>query len=264
MFHLMMSSRRAIKKIRKKLKSYILKNNIHSLVIGVSGGIDSALCCALAEPICEELKIPLIGISLPQKTNKPDEVRRAKMVGQAFCTEFHEVPIDTIFEQMSSFVFSYILDDELIKTRIWKGNVKARIRMIYLYNVASMRNGLVLSTDNYTEYLLGFWTLHGDVGDLGMIQHLWKSDVYSLSHYIADEYLLAGIKEKYYAILSCIYAIPTDGLGVSETDFDQLGVPTYKEIDAALKLRFFHKNNPVVKRYILSKFKRNNPHNIKL
>jgi len=64
--------------------------------------------------------------------------------------------------------------------------MKARIRMILLYDLAGGNDGMVLSTDNYTEYLLGFWTLHGDVGDFGMIQSLWKTEVYDMVEWIRD------------------------------------------------------------------------------
>lgn len=57
----------------------------------------------------------------------------------------------------------------LKRTPIADGNIQARLRMIYLYNLASIHKGLVLSTDNQTEYQLGFWTIHGDVGDFNPI-----------------------------------------------------------------------------------------------
>lgn len=63
----------------------------------------------------------------------------------------------------------------LKRTPIADGNIQARLRMIYLYNLASIHKGLVMSTDNQTEYQLGFWTIHGDVGDFDPIQDLWKT-----------------------------------------------------------------------------------------
>ena len=60
-----MNYENAVRNIRTELKTYVEKNNLKSLVIGVSGGIDSALCVLLAKPVCKELNIPLIGRSLP-------------------------------------------------------------------------------------------------------------------------------------------------------------------------------------------------------
>jgi len=87
--------------------------------------------------------------------------------------------------------------------------------MEYLYGIAGIRKGLVLSTDNYTEFLLGFWTLHGDVGDLAMIQNFWKEEVYQMAEFLCEEENVVGLQE-------CIEAIPTDGLGISNSDLDQI------------------------------------------
>ena len=56
--------------------------------------------------------------------------------------------------------------------------------MIYLYNLASIYNGLVISTDNQTEYQLGFWTIHGDVGDFAQILGQWKTEVFELAKWL--------------------------------------------------------------------------------
>jgi NH3-dependent NAD+ synthetase len=80
-------------KIRQILKDYIVKQNLKSLVLGVSGGIDSALVAALAKPVCDELNIKLIGRSLPCGTNTQDEIDRAKNVGELFCHDFREIDL---------------------------------------------------------------------------------------------------------------------------------------------------------------------------
>lgn len=77
-----------------------------------------------------------------------------------------------------------ILDTDLYKFTTSYAYMKlfpqARCRMMYLYDIASRHKGLVMSTDNQTEYQLGFWTIHGDVGDFDPIQDLWKTEVYEL------------------------------------------------------------------------------------
>ena len=284
--------------IRKELKDYIQKNNIKSLVIGISGGMDSCLCAALARPVCDELDIPLIGRSLPMSTNKQDELDRAKLTGRVFCTDFEEVNLETLFKyswpilNVDTEPDYEIVNGHLDKTsasiknefseKIRKGNLKARLRMIYLYNLASLNHGMVLSTDNYTEYLLGFWTLHGDVGDYGMIQNLWKSEVYDIATWMVDNEL--DFIDQQIAMSLTIDALATDGLGV--TNMGDLGqiLPEwtgssrdgYKEVDRILqiwqsldKLNDLQKaavgpiaDSPVVKRHLASEFKRQNPYNI--
>ena len=227
--------------IRANLKKYIRDNGLKALVIGVSGGIDSTLCCALAEPVCKELGIPLIGRSLPTGSNKPDEAKRANDVGK-FCTDFLEVNIDHTTDDLNCMMVSREWDagreskckDET-RDKMRKGNIKARTRMIYLYNLAFIHEGIVLSTDNFSEFNLGFWTLSGDVGDYGMIQNLWKTEVYELAKYIEEELIANGRLEEANTMGEGIIAIPTDGLGISNSDLDQIGAPTYKDVDQILK-----------------------------
>ena len=106
------------------------------------------------------------------------------MVGESFCTNFLELDLTKEFEILRNVdKIENSLGNEMSK-KIRMGNIKARMRMIYLYNLASAHNGIVLSTDNYTEYLLGFFTIFGDQGDYGMIQNLWKTEVYEMSEWI--------------------------------------------------------------------------------
>jgi NAD+ synthetase len=253
------------KNIRTELKNYIVKNNLRSLVVGVSGGIDSALCCVLAKPICDELNISLIGRSLSIISNKKEEFDRARTIGISFCTNFREIDLS---EQYISFVklnSAEGVEENTIKEKIRNGNIKARCRMIYLYNLSQLHNGLVLSTDNFSEYQVAFWTQHGDVGDYGMIQNLWKTEVYLLAKYIVDFELTNNYQKD--ALLSCIYAIPTDGLGITNSDFEQLTVNSYEEADIILKEHLIDKSkyidHPIIKRHYATEFKRKVPINLK-
>jgi len=245
-----------IEAIRNNLRTYIKDNKIKSLIIGVSGGIDSALACALAFPMCKSIGIPLVGRSLPIQTNKPDEIDRANKIGNEFCTNYKEEDLSDTYDKIKEPFILY-------STPISLGNIKARLRMIYLYDQAQKNCGMVLSTDNYTELLLGFWTLHGDVGDYGMFQSLWKHEVYQLSFYIINyEYINT---EQRKAITDCIYATPTDGLGITNSDLDQLGADSYEEVDRVLQLyleKGLCEEHPVVQRYLKTMYKRNNPYNI--
>jgi len=266
-----------IKSIRETLKHYLIKNNIKSMVLGVSGGADSALICALAYPVAKELDISLIGRSISIETNKADEQARARMIGKHFCTNFGEVDLTMEYRMLSQ---RYKNNDKDVITetereqKIRLGNVKARMRMIHIYDLAQKNKGFVLSTDNYTELLVGFWTLHGDVGDYGMIQELWKTEVYNMIEYISDyEKITVEASE---ALRSMLDAVATDGLGITSSDLDQL-LPDWKdrhtttrqgygEVDAILKnylTNGVNKDHPVIKRHLATEFKRNNPLNLK-
>lgn len=248
--------------IRNELRNYVINNDLKALVIGESGGIDSALCSVLAAPVCRELGIQLIGRSITIETNKADEIARGQAIGDEFCTDFKAVDLTALYLQTRDCIE---MDEEgTLTEKLRKGNVKARLRMIYLYDLAQKHKGLVLSTDNYTELLLGFWTLHGDVGDYGMIQNLWKIEVYELAKYLVENELQTEAQKQ--ALLACILATPTDGLGITNSDLDQLGAASYAEVDKILqdyqKGLAVDLNNPVIQRHLRSEYKRNNPLNL--
>jgi NAD+ synthase len=265
-----MNYEKAVQNIRSELKTYVEDSNIKSLVLGVSGGIDSTICALLAKPVCDELGIPLIGRSLPSKSNSAGENSRAYKIGQLFCTDFKEEDI-SIWADVAVNVNESVIDVGEKERVFQDGNIKARIRMIKLYDLASMNKGMVLSTDNYTEYLLGFSTIMGDWGDFGMIQNLWKTEVYEMSEWIMDNEL-NYLTEKL-AVKRVIKADATDGLGISKTDLDQImpgwkgtSRDGYKKVDDILKAYVNDKarNVPcvVVDRHLKTAYKRNWPINI--
>ena len=257
----------AISNIQNELREYLITSKLKSLILGVSGGIDSALSAALVRQVCDELGVKLYCRSITISTNKPDEINRAGLIGKAFGDDFKEVNLSKIFDDIiPEFVENFAdTDTEEHGYKIRQGNVKARMRMMYLYELAGKHRGMVLSTDNYTELLLGFWTLHGDVGDYGMIQNIWKTEVYAMSDYLVET---LKNKEQAKALDACIDAVPTDGLGITNSDLDQIGASSYQEVDEILIEYLKNPNNKdvlnhkVVKRKIASEFKRNNPFNI--
>jgi len=256
-----------VENIQKELKEYLLKSKLKALVLGVSGGIDSALCAALAVPVCNELGVKLICRSITISTNKQDEIQRAKDIGNAFANDFKEVDLSDAYD----FLLPKIAEDENTVNKsdrafkIRGGNLKARIRMMYLYDLAAKERAMVLSTDNYTELLLGFWTLHGDVGDYGMVQNLWKTEIYAMSRFMASE---MKDEDKSKALIDCVNAIPTDGLGITNSDLEQIGAETYEEVDQILIKLLKNPNdksligNKVVQRKKNSEYKRTNPFNL--
>lgn len=268
-----------------KTREYIQNNNLSAMVLGISGGIDSTVVAAICHEVSKQTGIPLIGRSLPIK-NKNDEFSTSKLVGEAFCDNFE---VTNLYEVFNKFL-TLVDGDNLVslkRTPIADGNIQARLRMIYLYNLASIHKGLVLSTDNQTEYQLGFWTIHGDVGDFNPLFGLWKTEVYEIAKWIevmygtmaegADEAMdMDDYLNKELAIYKSIALTPTDGLGISNSDLDQIGAKSYAEVDDILQTMLLYKNperekwdilynkygeevvNKVWNRHLASEFKRKN------
>lgn len=238
----------------KETSNYITRNRLNAMVLGISGGIDSTVVAAICHEVSKQTGIPLIGRSLPIK-NKEDEFDVSKLVGEAFCNGFKVVNLTDGYLAVYNSIIGG--EENLIscgddaeskyQTPIANGNIQARLRMIYLYNLASIHKGLVMSTDNQTEYQLGFWTIHGDVGDFDPIQGLWKTEVYELAKWLIGYYYGCGIKKEVdadgarkicdmcEAIKKSISLTPTDGLGISNSDLDQIGAKSYYDVDRVLQ-----------------------------
>lgn len=246
-----------------ELEDYLAKNGLKAMVLGISGGIDSTVVAAICHEVSKRTGIPLIGRSLPIK-NRADEFSVSKVVGNAFCNEFKVYALNRSYQaalldacidagdaNTSNSYFLDELEEMPSRTPIANGNLQARCRMQHLYDIASLRKGLVMSTDNQSEYQLGFWTIHGDVGDFDPIQDLWKTEVYELANYLFYKYdmkvkatsMLHGkeskecedVIAKATAIHQSIALTPTDGLGISNSDLDQIGAKSYAEIDDILR-----------------------------
>jgi len=242
-----------IQDIRRITKQYVRDNNIQALVMGISGGLDSSVVAAL----CQEkfIGVPLIGISIPMSsTNSHKE--QAAWVGENYCTAFEEFSgwdeewfdsgeseaydcptnmvsevSNTIIETDSIAVRAGFTPDTFPK-KILSGNIKARLRMITLYDLARKTNGMVLSTDNEQEFQMGFWTICGDVGDFGPIQNISKG------------FELPALAEALGIQKNIISQKPSDGLKVSDEDSDeaQLGA-NYQEVETIMSI--YLENLPV-------------------
>ena len=227
----------------EETRNYLVGNGLKAMVLGISGGIDSTVVAAICHEVNKlEPSIKFRGISMPIK-NKKDEFDSSVIVGNAFCEDFEVFELGDTYKLVSQdFIeakraFSIKTEGSVINninTPITEGNIQARLRMMYLYDIASLEKGIVLSTDNATEYSLGFWTLHGDVGDFNPLFGLWKSEVFELARWLVSDYYPSD-SDKSKAISESLKLIPTDGLGISESDLEQIGGKSYEEVDEILQ-----------------------------
>lgn len=200
-------------KIVDTLQDYRIKHRINSVVVGQSGGVDSALTAALFKQAGWEVH----GVTMPIHQIDTETQRGIENI-DALRLERHHIDLSPQFDSMQQQLGAY---DSSHRGLQRQGNIKARLRMIALYNLAHEVQGCVASTDNFSELAAGFWTLHGDVGDVAPIQSLTKSwEVPAIA-------LAMGVPE------NTIHALPTDGLGISNSDADQLGM-NYLEFDILL------------------------------
>ncbi|MEE2861064.1 MAG: NAD(+) synthase [Pseudomonadota bacterium] len=199
-----------------KLSDYRQQGGVGTAVLGMSGGVDSALTAALFK----EAGWRVIGHTMPIHQN-PEETERGVEACEALGLEHVHIDLTAEFEAMVAALAG--LDPDLASSdepaaRTRRGNLRARLRMVTLYDQAHRHSGIVASTDNYSELGAGFWTLHGDVGDLAPVQGLLKSwEIPWMAR-------AAGVPEKTWR------AKPTDGLGIGAGDEAQIGA-TYLEWD---------------------------------
>ncbi|HJS17503.1 MAG TPA: NAD+ synthase [Anaerolineales bacterium] len=195
------------------IRSEVTRVGYSRAVIGLSGGIDSALSFALAvEALGNE---NVLAVRLPYKSSSADSLEHAEMLVEQYEVQCETVEITDMVEPL------FAIDPEMSKQR--KGNIMARQRMIVLYDRSEAFKGLVIGTSNKTEILLGYSTLWGDMASaLNPIGDLYKTQVRQLS--LALEIPSAIIDKP-----------PSADLWSGQTDEGELGF-TYEEADRLLYL----------------------------
>ena len=182
-------------------------------VVGLSGGIDSALACWLAAEALGAENI--LAVRMPYRTSSAESLAHAQLVIDALGVQSLTIPITDMVEPL------FNLYPDMEKRR--KGNIMARQRMIVLFDQSELFKGLVLGTGNKTEILLGYSTLYGDSAcALNPLGDLYKTQVRQLAASM-------GVPEP------LIQKPPSADLWVGQTDEDELGF-TYNEVDKLLYL----------------------------
>jgi NAD+ synthase len=219
--------------------NYFRENNLHAAILGISGGIDSTVVAYIFNEVekrfnNENYSFRLVGISMPTETTDKDEFRISELVGHAFCP--NNFRILDITQEAQSITIPYVDVSNEWVDRFRIGNVKSRLRMIHLYDLAKAYRGVVVGTDNYTEYLLGYSTIGGDgLFDYCPIQYLWKTEIYELANFFREIEKERENWEKVHALDESITIPPQAGLGITNTDLEEIQASSYWEVDSCLK-----------------------------
>lgn len=224
------------------LLDYLKKNGLESMVLGISGGIDSSVCAVICREVTRrDPTLSFYGVSLPCRTNTEGETSTADLIGSAFAQHYWIEEMQEEFESIEK----WCSDCAGSSTPISQGNIKARLRMIYLRNLAGLKKGISIGTSNLTEEITGFFTIAGDVGDVDLIAELWKHEVYGLANWMVEN--KCETEEEKEALKLSIGLTPTDGNGVKEGgDLAQIApaLKTYDELDEILMANERYKKKP--------------------
>jgi len=199
------------------IKDYAEQANMKSLVVGISGGIDSAVVSAL----CARTGLYTVAVTMPIR-QRPDlhdlSMQQGVWLTQNFDNVRHDIiDLTTTFDEFESRLATY-------PNALGLANSRSRLRMVTLYQIAQTVGGLVVGTGNKVEdFGVGFYTKYGDGGvDISPIADCYKTEVWQMGREL-------GI------LKDIINAAPTDGLwDDGRTDQDQLGGLSYAELELAM------------------------------
>ncbi|GAB4169653.1 MAG: NAD+ synthase [Calditrichia bacterium] len=205
------------------LKDYVMKNGFGKVVIGLSGGIDSALVACIAVRALGPENVTCV--FMPSKYTSKASHEDAKQLADNLGVEYHIVPIDDLFQQYKTLLSPYFKGKQ---EDITEENIQARIRGNLLMAFSNKFGYLVLSTGNKSEISVGYSTLYGDmVGGFSVIKDVPKTMVYKLSTYINDINKKEVIPER------IITRPPSAELKENQTDQDTL--PPYDILDQIIQ-----------------------------
>ena len=205
------------------LRDYVGKNGFSEVVIGVSGGIDSALTAALAVEALGAERVH--AVSMPSRYSSQETRRDARLLAESLGTDFRELPIDGVFEGFASVLAESFAGRE---PDLAEENLQARIRGVLLMALSNKFGWLVVATGNKSELSVGYATLYGDMaGGFALLKDVFKTDVFRLARYLNER---AG-RELIPA--SIIDRAPSAELREGQLDQDSL--PPYDALDRVLE-----------------------------
>ena len=224
--------------IDRWLKDYYYMYAIKAFVVGVSGGIDSAVVSTL----CAETELPTYVLTMPLHSKK-ENTALSDAHAKALMKKYSNVRVVNIDLSNTYESLLFVIDQDFVNNQLANANTKSRLRMVTLYQVAGSVGGIVVGTGNKVEdYGVGFYTKYGDGGvDIAPIADLYKTEVRELGGYLVVDALIIDAK-------------PTDGLWEDgRSDEDQIGA-TYAQLEEAMESGTGEAVD------ILSRFNRQNKH----
>ncbi len=205
------------------LADYVAKNGFEEVVLGISGGIDSAVTAALAVEALGPERVHLV--SMPSRFSAEETRRDARRVAEALGTSFREIPIEPLVG-----AFDTALGEAFAGTQpgLAEENVQARVRGVILMALSNKFGWLLVATGNKSEYSVGYATLYGDMaGGFALLKDVYKTDVFRLAGHLNDR---AGAE---LIPRSVIDRAPSAELRADQRDEDSL--PPYAELDRVLE-----------------------------
>ncbi|MEG6569750.1 NAD+ synthase [Thermoanaerobacterium thermosaccharolyticum] len=202
------------------LRDYFRKTGFKKAVVGLSGGIDSAVTCALAVKALGRENV--LGVSMPSRYSSEGSKDDARDLAQNLGIQYRVIPIEDVFK---SYISIFNKDGNVLGD-LAEENLQARIRGNYLMFISNREGYMVLTTGNKSEIAVGYCTLYGDMsGGLAVISDVPKTMVYKLAKYIN--------RDKIIIPLSTIEKAPSAELRPNQKDTDSL--PPYEILDDILK-----------------------------
>lgn len=203
------------------VRDYFHKSGFQTALLGLSGGIDSAVVAAITKEALGAENV--IGVAMPSRYTSNQSIEDAKLLAQNLDIVYKEIPIESVFEGYLQLLGPHF---DGAHPDVTEENIQARIRGMILMALSNKFNQIVLSTGNKSELALGYCTLYGDMcGGLGVIADVVKTDVFALARWYN--------REKEYIPQSIIIKPPSAELKPNQKDLDTL--PDYGIIDAVLK-----------------------------
>lgn len=200
----------------KWLQDKVSETNTNGLVLGVSGGVDSAVCAALVKRAFPDNSL---GLLMPCHSNELD-TQHGLLVVEKLNLKHNVINLNKTYDTLVKEIEQNLKPSDSFL--LAQANLKARLRMSTLYTFAQNNSYLVCGTDNYIEWYTGYFTKYGDGGvDLAPLVHLTKSQVYEMAHYLEVDQAIIDKK-------------PSAGLIDDVNDEDELMV-SYDTIEAYLR-----------------------------